>query len=459
VVGVKDERCERQAVSGAPSNPYVSSLTADADSLAKASGASVPLRGTEELEGSHVVGNAKALPSASQAICLRLRSQCAVPAFAPLFIAQARCLDPLPLTVITYTYESKCAAKRCACPGCAPEKPQTNNAMTRNTEVGADATKSPIVWDNVWPLEPDVGNDYAGLKEHARAGVDVASITIAGDKHNISQAMLRTALARRAILSDDACFHLVETMQDVYAAKRAGKLAVVLHFEGTRCFEREIAVIEAFWKLGVRQTLLAFNSANSVGGGCTDLEDGGLTRYGRRVVAEMQRVGMLVDLSHTGYRTSLDAMELSTKPCVFSHSNVFSLRSHPRNIKDAQIRACAATGGLVGISGASDYLGDDTCSTEALFRHVDYIAALVGPKYVGLGLDIVNDSVALNQYVRSRLEEWPFAADPDWAGFRYAKPGQIHELAALLLVRGYARDDVNGILGGNYERVCSAAWV
>jgi membrane dipeptidase len=318
--------------------------------------------------------------------------------------------------------------------------------------------EAPLVWDNVWPLEPEAGNDYASLRRHGSAGVDIVSITIAGDRHNISQAMQRTAAARRAILADPESFRLVGHLDDVWQAKRERKLGVILHFEGTRCFERDLAVVEAFYCLGVKQTLLVFNTTNSAGGGCADAVDGGLTVFGRQLVREMQRVGMLVDLSHTGYRTSRDALELAASPCVFSHSNAYAEHAHPRNVHDDQIRACAATGGLVGVSGSSEYLGDDSCSTDALFRHVDHIAQLVGPAHVGLGLDLVSDAVAVSDFARSRPEEWPFAAVPGWKGFQYAKAEQIEELAHELAAHGYSQQDVNGIFGGNYLRICREVW-
>jgi membrane dipeptidase len=330
--------------------------------------------------------------------------------------------------------------------------------MPVSAPIAAGLLPSAIIWDNVWPLEPEAGNDYDTLLNHAKAGVNVVSVTIAGDQHNISQAFQRTAAARRAIRSRSETLQLVQNIDDVFAAKLAGRLAVVLHFEGTRCFERDLAVIEAFYQLGVRQTLLAFNVTNSVGGGCADAIDGGLTGFGRQVVREMQQVGMLMDLSHTGHRTSLDAIELARKPCVFSHSNVHAIHPHIRNLRDDQIRGCAATGGVIGISGSNAYLGDDGCSSEAMIRHIDYIVELVGPAHVGFGLDLVNDHQAVTSYAKARPDEWPFAADPAWGGFRFAKAAQIGEVAQLLLARGYTSADVSAILGGNFLRVCKQNW-
>jgi membrane dipeptidase len=321
----------------------------------------------------------------------------------------------------------------------------------------ADLVKDALVWDNVWPLEPWAGNDWDKLPVFAGAGWNLISLTIAGDDQNLGQAFARVAAAHKRILSDPSLV-LVEKADDVLAAKAAGKLAVTLHFEGTNCFERDLSVIEPFFRLGVRHTLLAFNVSNSAGGGCAEASDGGLTKWGRSLIAEMERVGMMLDLSHVGARTSLEAMEAATRPVLFTHSNAASVQPHYRNLTDAQIRACAATGGLVGISGSSDYLGDLNASTEALFRHVDHVVQLVGVDHAGLGLDLVFDAEAVTSFARSRADEWPQAKDPNWPGFRYAQPAQLVDLVALMLERGYGDEDVRKFLGGNYLRLARAFW-
>ena len=326
------------------------------------------------------------------------------------------------------------------------------------SEAAAALHHDALIWDNVWPLEPWCGNDYDKLSRFALAGFNVVSITLAGDNHNISEAIQRVAAARHTILEQPDPFVLVETVEDVFRAKQDGRLAVAFHFEGTRCFERNLEIIEAFYALGVRHTLLAFNQSNSVGGGCAENDDPGLTKFGVRVVKEMERVGMLVDLSHTGCKTTMDVMEIASKPVVFTHSNAATLFDHWRNLSDEQIRACAATGGLVGVSGSSGYLGDDRAANETIFEHIDCLVALAGPEHVGLGLDVVFDEEPLNRYVRSRPDEWPGTEAPDWPGFHYAKPEQIPALTEMMLDRGYREHDIRGILGENYVRICGEVW-
>jgi membrane dipeptidase len=199
--------------------------------------------------------------------------------------------------------------------------------------------------------------------------------------------------------------------------------------------------------------LLAYNQKNLVGDGCVERTDAGLSRYGVRLIEAMNRSAIIVDGSHTGYRTTMEAMQISTRPFIFSHSNAFALVPHYRNIKDDQIRACAQSGGLIGVNGVNEFLGDSRGSTEAMFRHVDYIANLVGPRHVGIGLDYVKDYDAIWQWIEDNPDLWP---DNDGAAPIYpdhAQPEQVRELAFRMLGAGYSQADVHGILGGNYLRV------
>ena len=344
----------------------------------------------------------------------------------------------------------------------------TSTAMPTRTEgpsIPARAIallQSALVWDNVFPInlpgEVALGNSWEALERFRKVGVDVVSITLAGDNHNISQALTLCAWARRELNEREDRMVLVRRISDIELARSTDRLGIILHFEGTRCFERDPAVIELFYEIGIRQTLIVFNKQNSAGGGCADPEDHGLTSYGRRLVKELQRVGMLLDLSHTGHRTSLDAIEATSMPVLFSHSNAYALCPSFRNLKDDQIRACAQVGGVVGVSGSSEYLGDAACSNETIFRHIEHMVEVGGVDHVGLGLDVVFEPKALSEWARGRPDEWPMAQSVDWPGFRYALPEQLPGLTDLMLQRGYSEGDVRKILGENLRRVCRAVW-
>jgi membrane dipeptidase len=155
--------------------------------------------------------------------------------------------------------------------------------------------------------------------------------------------------------------------------------------------------------------LMVYNHANALGFGVHDPHDTGLTAFGYEVIAEMDRVGMIKDCSHTGYRTARDVMDASTVPVTFSHSNPLALRDHPRNIPDELIKACAGTGGVVGLSGVGLFLNDaNDVGTEAFLRHVDYVSDLVGPAHVGIGTDYCDfDPDGLVRALASNPAIWP----------------------------------------------------
>ena len=149
---------------------------------------------------------------------------------------------------------------------------------------------------------------------------------------------------------------------------------------------------------------------------------------------------------------------MAEKPVVFSHSDVFAIRPVFRNIKDDQILACAKTGGVIGVSGSSEYLGDVNCSNETVFRHIDYLVQKVGADHVGLGLDCVFEPAWLNDWARGRPDEWPMTQEPGWPGFRYVQPEQTPDLTEDMLRRGYSEGDVRKILGLNMLRMCELNW-
>jgi membrane dipeptidase len=180
-----------------------------------------------------------------------------------------------------------------------------------------------------------------------------------------------------------------------------------------------------------------------------------LSRYGLRVIREMNRVGTMVDVSHTGIRSSLEAIDASAKPVIMSHSNVRNLADHPRNICDEQIKAIAAKNGVIGIAGISAMTSSndapDAVSPQEIFRHIDYIAQLVGPAHVGFGLDYIPNTQGLIAWIKSRPETFP--ADQHRKQMLSAGPQVIEPTVNLMLQSGYSEADARNISGGNWLRV------
>ena len=220
----------------------------------------------------------------------------------------------------------------------------------------------------------------------------------------------------------------------------------------------DINMVGVYHALGVRQMLFAYNLNNAAAGGCHD-DDSGLTDFGRQVVHEMNRVGLIVDCSHAGHRTTLDIMHESSKPVVFSHSNPSALWQHQRNISDKQIRACAATGGVIGLNGMGIFLGDNDISIDTMLRHVRYVRDLVGSEHIGIGFDYSPKvDVDIGVILRSRPDYWPAGQQYDTRGIEHAGPAQLPELINALADSGFDDAAVRGFLGENFHRVADAAW-
>ena len=241
------------------------------------------------------------------------------------------------------------------------------------SEQAAKLTQDTLVWDNLFPCSDGTRELQLQLLHRVKnCGYDFVTFTLGEDSSGIKETIKNIASARALVLSEPDNFMLVDTADDVTAAKQAGKLAISFHFQGTGPVESDLDMIEVYYSLGVRQMLLATNLRNMVGDGCKERTDCGLSRFGVLVIEEMNRVGMLVDGSHTGNRTTLDACEISKDPFIFSHSNPKAIFDHPRNITDEQIKASAATGGVIGINGVGCFLARTTvrrrpfCATSTM---------------------------------------------------------------------------------------------
>jgi membrane dipeptidase len=317
-----------------------------------------------------------------------------------------------------------------------------------------------LVWDNCLPWLRDCNTPEADiiLPRYHSAGVNFISLTVAASRFDDNAVTAQIALTNRIVREQSDFLVVANSTQDIRKAQSAGKLALGFNFQETLPFGTNLDNVQLFYDLGVRQAVLAYNNRNFVGDGCAEPDNGGLSLFGRALVKEMNRVGMLVDGSHSGHRTTMEAIDLCDGPFVFSHSNPFGVRPHYRSIKDDQIKACAATGGVIGINGVGYWVGDNDASTEAIFRCLDYTVELVGAKHVGLGFDYVYDLDGLIEWVRASPLVWP-AFEGEWmVKHNYAGPEQMVELVQLMLDHGYPEEAIIGILGTNFERVANNVW-
>jgi membrane dipeptidase len=254
---------------------------------------------------------------------------------------------------------------------------------------------------------------------------------------------------------------LVTSIDDIQAAKAAGQLGVILHFQGPDPLEYEPKLLNGYWRLGVRVIQLAYNRRNPLCDGCEEPVDAGLSVLGRRMVAEMNELGIVVDLSHTGQRSALEAIEASSAPCILSHANPASVHQHGRNVSNELIEAVAECGGVIGVNGYPAFVGPGAQPTlDQFVDHIAYLADLVGPEHVGLGID----------YFEMTESEYEFAIRTGtWSADNYPPPPYLYpkgiespsglpSLTTRLQERGYADDVIRGFLGQNWMRVFESVW-
>ena len=322
-----------------------------------------------------------------------------------------------------------------------------------------------LVWDAHAGFELTHERDLETLSIWRDAGVDYLSVNVGYDVRDWRATVKNLALARRWVAAK-ADIDLVGTVDELDRAWAAGHMAVTFDIEGMCALDGSVDMVRLYHDLGVRQMVFAYNLNNAAGGGCHD-EDTGLTDFGRAVICEMNDVGMFVDCSHTGYRTTMEAMAVSEAPVIFSHSNPRALRDHERNIHDDQALACAATGGVVGVNGIGLFLGEDDISSATMAKHILHYIDLIGAKHVGIGIDYFHDTSGdpgaeddgddFNATLGGNTDFWPPAQYPGGA-VRCAAPSQMREVAAELLAQGVPSGEVQGILGGNFKRVAAQVW-
>lgn len=256
---------------------------------------------------------------------------------------------------------------------------------------------------------------------------------------------------------------IVRKADDIRACERDGKVGILLGFQNTNLLEDRIRYVELYADLGVRVLQLTYNNQNELGGSCYEDEDSGLSRFGREVVREMARCGMLVDCSHTGDRTTLHAIENCPKPIAVTHANPASIFPHKRNRSDEVLKALARTGGVIGCAAYRNITPDWACASakgfaELIARTVD----IVGVDHVGLGTDFSYHS---NDEFRDwmRKGRWTRSvqygagsptnpgevASPEWL----EEPEQLGNLAGALGQVGFSEADTGKIMGGNWLRL------
>lgn len=256
----------------------------------------------------------------------------------------------------------------------------------------------------------------------------------------------------------DGALCIATSAKKIVEAKQRGQVAIVLCIEGGMPLGEDLALLYIFYKLGVRMIGLTHNLRNQLGDGIGVRRAGGLTDLGIDMVKEMNRLGVVVDVSHLADQGFWDVVEVSRQPIIASHSNCFGLVPHPRNLKDDQIQAIAKNGGIIGVHALWMLVsGKRQATLDNLIDHIDYLRGVAGIEHIAIGPDLIEEF-----YPKKLLYDM-------WAGTSRSKlefiyPDGFRSLADFpnitrgLLGRGYSEKEVKLILGGNFLRVCQQVW-
>lgn len=310
-----------------------------------------------------------------------------------------------------------------------------------------------LLWDQhtCLPLHLDAGVDE--LTRYHRPGTTYLSVNAGYSPHCFDDSVALLTHFRAAVTAHPD-LELLDTPAELNRVGATGRIAVAFDLEDSNPLDGNLDNLRLLHDIGVRTMLPTYNHANLAGHGCLDTDDAGLTAWGRRLITEMNTVGVMPDGSHCSTRTGLDICEVTTAPMIYSHSCMRSVWEHPRNITDDQARACAQTGGVIGITGVGIFLGANTPTIEAMITHLEYAVELVGIGHVGVSTDHSFDA----EDFLAEMTANPQAFDDSytrWGPIRWMPPETFLTLGFHLSERGWSDDDVAAVLGRNFLRVAS----
>jgi len=302
--------------------------------------------------------------------------------------------------------------------------------------------------------------DRSIFEDMKKGGLAAASCTVSvwegfqGTINNI-------AAMKKLIRENSELVTLVRKVDDIRQAKKDGKTGIILSFQNAHAYEDMLGNIEAFADMGVRVVQLCYNTQNLVGTGCYE-RDGGLSGYGREVIEEMNRCGLMVDLSHVGANTSKEAILASKKPVCYSHCLPSGLKDHPRNKSDEELKFIADHGGFVGVTMFSPFLKRGIEATvHDYVEAFDYVINLVGDDCVGIGSDFTQgydkgffDWITHDKGRYRRLTNFGTVLNPE--GIRTI--GEFPNLTQAMEQAGWATSRIEKVLGQNWMRFYDDVW-
>jgi len=299
------------------------------------------------------------------------------------------------------------------------------------------------------------------FEDMRRGGLTAANCTCCVWE-NFRGTMENVARWKRLLRDNADLITQVYTTEDIRRAKSQGRTGIILGWQNVSGIEDQIPFLALFKELGVGVIQMAYNTQNLVGTGCYEKHDGGLSEFGHEVVAEMNRVGILCDLSHVGARTSEDVIRASKKPVAYTHCLPAGLKQHPRNKSDAQIRFIAERGGFVGVTMFPPFLKRGAQSTvDDYVEAIEYCLDLAGEDQVGVGTDFTQgygreffDWITHDKGYGRKLTDFGDVINPE--GIRTI--GDMPNLTAAMDRRGWKEGRIRKVMGENWVRLLKDVW-
>lgn len=340
--------------------------------------------------------------------------------------------------------------------------------MAMSTDKGVHGTlQHPYIFiDSCVQIWPDA--DFSKLNQ---CGCTAYAVTAWMPHDGAEVALDEVANWYRIAQEYPEAVRIAYTAADIIQAKQRGQSCLIITSQGGNFLGNKIHRLELFHRMGLRIMIPAYNDRNAICDGCLEPANAGLSQFGRRWVDECNRLGILIDLTHTGERATLEILDRTAHPVIFSHSNPKALVDNPRNISDEQIKRCAATGGVVAPTnwGPLNFkLGMTSRPTlEHYLDAVEYIVNLVGIDHVGIGTDMSHGTYPDGDLIRGRSP----AVGGSYGAVVEASPRSklryvegFDDYSQLLNVvdglgrRGYNQEEIMKVLGGNYLRVFRQVW-
>jgi membrane dipeptidase len=319
------------------------------------------------------------------------------------------------------------------------------------------------------------GLTAAAVDDVRRSGLTCINVTVGRvgtqpTDQAFAQAVADIAYWESQIDARPDAFARIRTAADIDAAKAAGLTGLSYAFQDGVCFEADLFRLETFHRLGVRVIQPTYNRRNLLGDGCLEPSNAGLSKDGVAAIERMNALGILVDLSHCGRQTTLDAIKTSSRPVAFTHTGCAALADHPRNRTDAELRAVADQGGVAGIYFMPYLDVGKQADTALILRHLEHMLDVAGEDHVSIGTDggvsaeVVDDAFRQRfaEITRQRRDAGIAAPGETETGYLFASdlntPRRLETLATALSARGHSAARIAKVLGGNLRRVFGATW-